>query len=71
MLKQLDPRMIDPEKDTILSNVSLSSIIITQSFTPSLSTSSGIAGSLRWDSNYLYVCTATDTWKRAALSAWN
>jgi hypothetical protein len=70
-IKQLDPRMIDPAKNTTLSNVSLSSIVITQSFTPSLSTSSGTAGSLRWDTNYLYICTATNTWKRAALSAWN
>ena len=70
-IKQLDPRMIDPAINTTLSNVSLSSIVITQSFTHSLSTSPGTAGSLRWDTNYLYICTATDTWKRAALSAWN
>lgn len=70
-IKQLDPRMIDPSKNTTLSNVSLSSLIVTQSFTPALSTSSGTTGSIRWDSDYLYVCTTTDTWKRVALSAWN
>lgn len=23
-----------------------------------------------WDSNYIYVCTETNTWKRASLSSW-
>jgi hypothetical protein len=30
----------------------------------------GNTGDHCWDSNYLYVCTATNTWKRAALSSW-
>ena len=28
----------------------------------------GLAGMVTWDADYLYVCTATDTWKRIALS---
>jgi hypothetical protein len=28
----------------------------------------GIAGEICWDSNYIYVCVATNTWKRAALT---
>jgi hypothetical protein len=28
----------------------------------------GVAGEICWDSNYIYVCTATNTWKRAALT---
>ena len=31
-------------------------------------TSTGAAGAICWDSNYIYVCTATNTWKRVALS---
>jgi hypothetical protein len=27
----------------------------------------GVAGEIRWDSNYIYVCIATDTWKRAII----
>jgi hypothetical protein len=23
-----------------------------------------------WDASYIYVCVATDTWKRAAISTW-
>jgi hypothetical protein len=28
------------------------------------STSTGVAGSMSYDTNYLYVCVATDTWIR-------
>ena len=28
----------------------------------------GTAGDITWDSNYLYVCVATNTWKRVSLS---
>lgn len=34
---------------------------------PALSTSTGSVSSVSFDSNYLYVCVATNTWKRAAL----
>lgn len=29
----------------------------------------GSVGTICWDSSYIYVCTATNTWKRAALSS--
>jgi len=29
----------------------------------------GTAGMIAWDTSYIYVCTATNTWKRAALSS--
>ncbi len=32
-------------------------------------TGSCTAGQIRWDASYLYVCTATNTWKRSALSS--
>ena len=37
---------------------------------PASATDTGSAGQIRWDSGFVYVCTATDTWKRAALSTW-
>lgn len=36
---------------------------------PALATSTGKAGQIAFDSSYLYVCIATDTWKRTALIA--
>jgi hypothetical protein len=37
---------------------------------PTLANSAGTTGQITWDSNYLYVCTATNNWKRANLVAW-
>ena len=31
--------------------------------------STGNAGDIAWDANYIYVCTASNTWKRTALSS--
>lgn len=38
--------------------------------TPSSASATGIRGQMSWDSNYVYVCVATNTWKRSALSTW-
>lgn len=38
--------------------------------TPASATATGNAGDICWDSSYVYICTATNTWKRAALSTW-
>lgn len=38
--------------------------------TPASATDTGNAGEVCWDSSFIYVCTATNTWKRAALSTW-
>ena len=38
--------------------------------TPSSGGDTGNAGDICWDSNYIYVCVATNTWKRIAISSW-
>ena len=38
--------------------------------TPASSSDTGNAGDICWDSSYLYICTATDTWRRIAHSTW-
>ena len=43
-------------------------IVATQ--TPASASATGTAGTIAWDADYIYVCTATDTWKRAAISTW-
>lgn len=43
---------------------------ITTAKTPASATAAGTAGQICWDASYLYVCTATNTWKRAALTTW-
>ena len=44
-------------------------IRIRDNSSPSSGTAAGNKGEIRWDSGYLYVCTATNTWKRAALAS--
>ncbi|MEI6846565.1 MAG: hypothetical protein WCK32_00775 [Chlorobiaceae bacterium] len=38
--------------------------------TPINATDTGEQGEICWDANYLYICTATNTWKRAAIATW-
>lgn len=38
--------------------------------TPASSSDTGNAGDICWDSSYLYICTAPDTWRRIAHSTW-
>lgn len=38
--------------------------------TPATATATGEPGDWSVDSEYLYVCTATDTWKRVAIATW-
>lgn len=37
---------------------------------PSTASSTGTAGQVAYDASYFYVCTATNTWKRVAISTW-
>ena len=30
-----------------------------------------LAGAVRYDANYIYICIAENTWKRAALETWS
>lgn len=38
--------------------------------TPASATASGTAGDWAYDANFIYVCTATNTWKRVAIATW-
>jgi hypothetical protein len=37
---------------------------------PVTASSAGSVGDIRYDSGYVYICVATNTWKRAALATW-
>lgn len=45
-------------------------INIGTSQTPASSTATGSEGDICWDSDYVYVAVAANTWKRSALSTW-
>ena len=38
--------------------------------TPASATAAGTQGEVCWDTSYIYVCVATNTWKRTAITAW-
>ena len=38
--------------------------------TPASASATGTQGMICWDANYIYVCTATNTWKRTAIATW-
>ncbi|CAB4137483.1 hypothetical protein UFOVP316_46 [uncultured Caudovirales phage] len=37
---------------------------------PATSSSTGTLGEIRIDADYIYICTATNTWKRVAIATW-
>ena len=43
-------------------------VTIETSATPASSSAAGTPGQIQWDSGYVYVCVASNTWKRAALA---
>lgn len=45
-------------------------IALTETTVPTTAVSTGKKGEVVTDSNYIYVCTADDTWVRSALTAW-
>ena len=55
---------------TVKLDINSDAIRIRNSRTPSSASDFGQTGEIRWDANYIYVCVATDTWKRVALSSW-
>ena len=59
---------LDPGSDTVLINDD--TITIGSSKTPASAADTGTAGMIAWDTDYIYACVSTDTWKRAALSTW-
>jgi hypothetical protein len=45
-------------------------LTVTTSSTPATSSSTGVTGQIQWDSDYIYVCVAPNTWKRASINTW-
>ena len=61
---------INTSNPTQLLDINGDAIRIRSPLTPSSASDLGEAGMVCWDANYLYVCVATDTWKRIPLDSW-
>ena len=55
---------------TTLLDVNTDTVRVRTARTPASASATGATGEICWDANYIYVCTATNTWKRSALSTW-
>ena len=58
---------IGTETPTELLDIDGDAIRIRDSQTPATSGATGTTGMIAWDTDYIYVCTATNTWKRVAI----
>ena len=54
----------------VVANRASNAFRITTAQTPASASATGTAGTIAWDTSYIYVCTATNTWKRVAISTW-
>lgn len=61
---------VNTTSPTTVLDINGSALRIRNSATPASAGATGNAGEIRWDSDYVYACVATNTWKRAALSTW-
>lgn len=55
---------------TVANTLSVANFRFTASNPPGSAGATGVAGTVAWDSNYIYICVATNTWKRVAISTW-
>lgn len=44
--------------------------LVTPTATPASATAAGVAGQWAWDSGFIYICVATNTWRRVAHATW-
>ena len=61
---------IGTDTPTELLDIAGDSIRIRTAQTPASASATGTVGQMAWDASYIYVCTATNTWKRTALATW-
>jgi hypothetical protein len=63
--------LYDPvEKNLVISKDGLFISSSNEVGAPASASASGVAGTWSKDADYFYACTATDTWKRVAISTW-
>lgn len=60
---------IQPSQLEIDNIVAASGLRLSNPTVPASGTDTGTKGDISWDSNYLYLCTSGDTWKRVSLDS--
>ena len=54
----------------VLGRANMSKLSVESNGVPITSSDPGITGTITWDSSYLYICIAPNTWKRCQLLTW-
>jgi hypothetical protein len=63
----------DPQEITFGSGLAMSGTVLSVSVSgspPASASATGTAGTIIADASYIYICTATNTWKRVAIATW-
>ena len=63
-------RSLNFNASTLTLGVSGGQVILNTPAAPATSSSTGTPGQIRWDADYIYICIATNTWRRIAHSTW-
>jgi len=61
---------INTDQPTEALDINANSIRLRNNLTPQNATALGATGQICWDANYLYICVATDTWRRIPHDTW-
>lgn len=62
--------VITNSSDTVLSGHNSAGEAFQTLRTPASATAPGVQGTIVWDADFIYICTATNTWKRAPINTW-
>ena len=61
---------INNEDPAIKLDIASDSIRIRTAKTPASAAAAGVQGQIAWDADFIYVCVATNTWKRVGIATW-
>ena len=61
---------INTTSPTVFLDVNADTVRVRTARTPASASATGAVGEICWDTSYIYVCTATNTWKRVAIATW-
>ena len=61
---------INTNAPTQMIDINSDSMRIRTAKTPASAGADGDQGQIAWDADYIYICVATNTWKRVAISTW-
>lgn len=71
LFANVTPNVAFTSSITVSGNTNVSKLNFTNTTnTPASSTDTGALGEVRVDDTYIYVCVATDTWKRSLIESW-